>query len=29
VPEELELPDAGEPATGPRQPARADLAGAV
>ncbi len=28
VPEELRLPDAGEPAVGPREPERADLAGA-
>jgi predicted TIM-barrel fold metal-dependent hydrolase len=29
VPEELQLPEAEEPTTGPRQPSRADLAGAV
>jgi hypothetical protein len=29
VPEELDLPEAEEPATGPREPSRADLAGAV
>jgi predicted TIM-barrel fold metal-dependent hydrolase len=29
VPKELQLPEAEEPATGPRQPERADLAGAV
>jgi hypothetical protein len=26
VPQHLQLPDAGEPATGPREPAAADLA---
>jgi hypothetical protein len=29
VPAELQLPEADETATGPREPSRADLAGAV